>query len=108
MACTYPTAGVAVEVLVEENQILPVRIGSEPGIGPMAGSATGRVGKENPREPRTQLAGNFLEVEHPSGADWALDPEVGTVEVMEPLQRLQQQVVEGKPDRAPPVGVAAE
>ena len=44
----------------------------------------------------------------PAGAGGALDLQAVAVEVMVALQRLDQQVVDRKPDRAAPVGVAAE
>src|SRR6266545_6064671 len=101
-------AVVTVEVLVEEDEVPPVRVLLElldasvdraPPVGvPQedAGVATGQLGGDIPQ-------GHEL-----PGARGALDLETVAVEMVEPLDRLDQQEVHRYPDRPAPVGVAAE
>ena len=54
------------------------------------------------------LARDLREVHEDARAGGALDAQVVAVEVVVALQRLDEQVVDGEPDRAAPVRVAAE
>src|SRR5687767_9714881 len=101
-------SAVPMEVLVEEHEVLPVGIPGEAIVGAVAGATPRAVGQEDPGESCTQLPRYFLKVQHASRSDGAFDSEVRAIEMVEPFDGLEQQVVEREPDRASPVGVAPE
>ena len=55
MARAAGRARVAVEVLVEQHQVPPVRVVGEARVVAVAGPAAVRVGQEEPRQPRGEL-----------------------------------------------------
>src|SRR2546425_12166677 len=96
---------VAVKVFVEEDQVLPVRVALEL-FGPAVDRApTLGVAQEDAREPARELRGNLPQVEPPIAAGGKRDCERVAVEMVELLQRLDQQVVHAEPHRAAPVRV---
>src|SRR5713226_2925196 len=102
-----PQAGpvVAVEVLVEERQAAPVRVALE-----LLGAAEDRAAPVRPREkeavetPR-DIRGHVPEAHEAARAGRARGLEVVAEEVMELLQRLDEEKVNGEPDGTAPVGV---
>ena len=66
------------------------------------------VGQEERRPAGAELVGDLVQVHHAARAGRALDLQLVAVEVVVALERLDQQVVDRKPDRPAPVGVAAE
>ena len=101
-------ARVAVEVLVKEHEVTPVGVAGEPLDVPVDGTAARPVTQEDAGEPLRQLAGHLAERREPSRAARAFDFEPVPVEVIEFLERLHEQVVDGKPHGAAPVRIAAE
>src|SRR5213080_2624397 len=101
-------AGVAGEVLGEAQQVAPVRIVAEAGIGAVTGPASAGVRDEEVREPPAELVGDVAERRETAGAHRTFDAHRIAVEVVIALERLDDEVVEGEPDRAAPIGVAAE
>ena len=102
-------AGLAVEVLVEQHEIAPGGILGEAPVAPVAGAPAGRIGQEEARRgaarsPRRPARGSCV-LPEPVGHSTC---ERVAVEVVVALQRLDQQVVDGEPDRPAPVRVAAE
>ncbi len=103
-------ARVAVEVLVEQHQVAPVRVVGVAGVAAVAGRGGPAASRqEQPRQAPRQFARHL-----PSGSSCRPEP-VGhstlqrvAVEVVIALQRLDEQVVDRKPDRPAPVRVAAE
>src|SRR5438552_2085117 len=103
-----PGAGVAVEVLVEEDEVPPVRIGLK-----LVDTTEDRpppilITDEDAGEPAGQLQADLPERHESVTARGAGHLEAVAVEVIELLERLDQEVVDGKPHRPAPVGVAAE
>src|SRR2546426_5399088 len=101
-------AVVAVEVFVEEDQVAPVRVTLKFLGPPVDGTAPVLVAEEDSREAPRDLAGDRPQVEHGPGAGRARHLERIAVEVVELLERLDQEIVHREPDGAPPVRVAPE
>ncbi len=57
-------AGVSVKVLVEQNEVSPVRVDRVPGVLPIAGPAAMLIRQKQPGEPSAELISDLLEV-HP-------------------------------------------
>ena len=101
MAGPEPLAGVAVEVLVEQDQIAPVRVLGEARVRPVARPpALVRQGRKIRARREASSLRDLLEIHQPAGAGRALDPQGVAVEVVVALQGLDQQVVQREPDRA--------
>src|SRR6185295_14811139 len=81
-------AGVAVEVLVEEDELLEVRIGGVAQVVAVAGTAALGVGQEDRREPPRELARDEVERQEASRSRRALDLQGVAVEVVVALERL--------------------
>jgi len=102
------TAGVAMEVLVEGQQVVPVRMGlEEADIAEDRAAATGVV-EEDRNETVGELVGQDGQGHLAPGAGGVLDQDVITEEPGIPAQCLDDEVIDREPDRAAPVGVAAE
>ena len=86
MAGSYSRPGVAVEVLVEEDQIAPVRVGLELFEIPEYRSAAPLILKEYVGHAARQISCYFPEAHHVSRASGALDLEVRSEVVMKLLQ----------------------
>src|SRR6267142_3925499 len=99
---------IAVKILVEEEKVAPVWIDLERPDGAVHGAPAVAAAQEQADEPARQLARDVPEVEQAVRAGRALDLEVVAVEVVELLQRLDQQVVQREPHGAAPVRVAPE
>src|ERR1700730_2437166 len=99
---------VAVKVFVKQHQIFPVRIILEKlhpaGRRPPAIFAA----QEDPNQPPRYLSGHMPQVKFAARACRKLHLEVLTVIVMKLLQRLDEQKIHRKPNRAPPIRIAAE
>src|SRR5262245_7358533 len=78
----------AVEVLVEEHEVLEVRVGGIAPVRPVARTATVRPRQEDAREPRSELGGDLFEVQVPSGADGTFHLERVAVVVVVALERF--------------------
>src|SRR5439155_4410806 len=107
-ARTEAPAGVAAEVLGQAQQIAAAWIVAEARVGAVAGPAPAGVRDEEARQPPVELVRDLAERRQTSRAGRALDAQRVAVEVVIALERLDHQVVHGKPDRPAPVGVAAE
>ena len=90
-------AAVIAEVLVLHERLIP-----------MQRSLSVLVLHEDPAQPPAELACDVIEGHELARSGRALDLEVVAVVVVKLLQRLDQQIVRGKPDRSAPVRVAAE
>src|SRR5687767_4435793 len=108
VAGAQPLAVVAVEELVEEDEVAEVLV-VVLGLFAVAGPPARRgVGEEQDGEPPLQFLRHFAEVHPVAGARRALDLEGVAVVVVVALEGFDEQEVGGEPDRAAPVGVAAE
>src|SRR4030095_8509999 len=108
MARADTSAVVAVEVFVEQDEIAPERIALEYLRAAVDGPPAVLIAQEDAREPPRALRGPPPQVERRRRARRERDLERVAVEVVELLQRLDQQVVDREPDGAAPVRVAPE
>src|SRR5215831_21276039 len=108
MARTEPRPCVAVEVLVKEDMVPPVRILLEFVGAAVHRTAPVAIPKENPREPVCELRGDVKQVHQPTGAGGTLDFEVVSVIEVEVQQRPDDEGVHRHPDRSTPVRVPTE
>ena len=83
-----------------EQEILPVRIGGEARLVPVAGAPSVLVGQEEIGRGVRRARGDLLEVHELAGAGRTFHLQAVAVEVVVALQRLDQQVVHREPDRA--------
>src|SRR5881628_1167109 len=73
VARAEPAAGVSVKVFVEQQQILPVRVGGEPPVLAVTGTASLTVRQEDARQPGGDLARHLAQIHHPSRSGGALN-----------------------------------
>src|ERR1700740_2373926 len=103
MARTDPRTIIAVEVFVEENQVAPMWIALKRLCFAPHRAAARTIAQKNVRQPPRNLRGHLPEIGLPARVRRAGHLEVLSVVVVELLQRFHQQVIDGKPDGAPPV-----
>ena len=103
-----PGAVVAVEVLVEHQVVLPRRVVLQPLGPPEAGPPAVRADQEDRDEPVLQVGDDGVQRQPVARAGRVLDGQVVAEEAVVALEGADDQVVEREPERAPPVGVAAE
>ena len=99
MARSEPLAGVAVKELVEEQEILPVRIGGRSARPIRDRRVAALVGAEKSRQPGRQLpraSRRFISRPEPVGHS---HPQCVAIEMVVSLQRLDEEVVHRQPDR---------
>src|SRR4030095_3981238 len=108
MRGTESFAGLGMEVFVEEQLVAPGRILLEERGRPPDGPAAAAVPEEETEEAALEVVGHGPEMCEPSGAGRQLDGERVAEAGVQPAERPDHEVVEGKPDRPPPVGIAAE
>src|SRR5215469_12351620 len=99
---------VAVEVLVEEDVVAPVRVGLKLLRAAVDSTTALGVTQEDALEARGQLAAHLEEIHEFSGARGTLDLEIVAVVQVVLDERAQDQDVHRHPDRTAPVGIAAE
>src|SRR5947199_769567 len=99
---------ISMEVLVEEDEVAPVRVLLELLGATVDRAAPAPVPEEDAGEPPRYLLGH-LEERHPdAGAGRALDSEVVAVEPVELNEPADDEAVDGHPHRPAPVGVPPE
>src|SRR5262249_39508178 len=103
-----PGAIVAMKVLVKQNVVAPVRIRLKLLSAAKHGAAAGLVAKKDAGQANTYFSAHLEERHQVPRPGWALDLEVVSVICVELEERANQHGVEGRPDRAPPVGIASE
>ena len=104
MACTQTPASVAVEVLMEQQRI---RTGIRACTNLIRAPAVGTDPKQARKTPG-QFLGDRLKGHEMSRPGGTLHGETSAQDLVKPLQRLNQKVVDGEPDWSTPVGIAAE
>src|SRR2546427_7121017 len=108
MARANTGAVVAVEVFIQPDEVPPVGVGLELGDASVDRPSPVRPAQENAGQASGELRRHVPEGRARTRPGWALDLKAGAVEVVELLKGLDQEVVDGKPDRSAPVGVSAE
>ena len=108
MRGTNSLARVPMEVLVEENQVLKVRVLVHLHVPSVRRAVPVAVLGEDPDDPGLDLLGDVGEMHVVSAVRGALDLETVSVVLVETLERFDEEEVGREPDRASPVGVAAE
>ena len=105
-----PEAGavVALEVLVEQDQVAPVGVGLERLCATVDRPPPRGVPQEDGRQPVGQLLGHREQGQPPARPGRALHGEVVPVVGVELQEGPDEQDVHREPHRPPPVGVAAE
>ena len=96
------------EVLVERHVVAPERISLELLVRPEHWPPFIGATQEDRREPPRDVVGDFGERRLAPRTGRVFDPKVRAEEPCEPAQRFDDVVVDRHPDRAAPVGVAAE
>src|SRR5688500_12301581 len=108
MAGPDASAGVAVEVLVKWNEVVPQRIVLKELDRAEHRPPSPAVVEEDPREAPRDLLRHLPQGHHLTGTRRALDAETFSEVVMELLERLDDEEVDREPDRPAPVRVAAK
>src|SRR5207249_4136432 len=86
----------------------PVMVGLELGVASVDRSSPIWPAQENTGQASGKLSRYVPDGRALARSGRALDLKAGTIEVVELLKGLDQQVVDGKPDRSAPVGISAE
>ena len=108
MRRSQPRTVVAVEVLAEEDVVLPLGIVLKPVDPAEARSATVLADEEERHEATAEILGDLCKRVLLAGAGRVLDGQVVPEEPGVPAQRADDEIVDGERDRPAPVGVAAE
>src|SRR5262249_25603300 len=110
VACAEATAVIPVEKLVERNAVAPVRILLKIIVVAQYGTLPTLlfVAEEDMPQAARQLLANLCESQPMPGTGRAFDFECVSIETGKGVDGLNQQEVDGKPDRTAPVGVTAE
>lgn len=98
MGRTHTLAGIAVEELVEPNQIFPVLVLVEPLVLAVAGTVAVIVLGEDVLETMLKFLGDVAKVHHVTRASRALDLEAIAVIHVETQERFYQQEVHAHPN----------
>ena len=101
-------AGVGMEVLMEEEEVFPGGMGGVAGICAVAGAVAGCVRLKEAAEAAGDLMRRVLQGHAVAAAGGQFDGEVFAVEMMVALQRFDNEIRDGEPNGAAPVGVAAK
>ncbi|MBN8899868.1 MAG: carboxylesterase family protein [Rhodospirillales bacterium] len=108
LARAQAAARVAVEILVEQQQVAEMRVRLHLLAPTEDRPAPVRISQEQADQPLAQMVRDLVQRHLLVGAGRAFDREVRAVIAVEAAQALDQQVVHRHPDRPAPVGVAAE
>src|ERR1700683_1093621 len=108
MTCAEAGAVVAMKVLVEQNQISPVRIVLEYFGSTVDGPAAVVATQERTDHTARKFGGPLPQIAVFPGASRAFNLEILAIVMMKLLQRLDQEIVHGKPDGPAPVRISAE
>src|SRR5262249_59596889 len=93
MARTDASAVVAVEVLVKQRQVAPMRIALKLLRAPVDRPAPVFAAQEDARQAVRKLVRHLPQIHEPAGAGWAFDFEIVVQVVMKILQLIDDQEV---------------
>src|SRR3954465_10329763 len=102
------SARIAVKVFIEEQVIPEMRVGLHTRVVTESRSAAIAICEEYLRQACRDFVRRVVQRDKLPGTGRTLDLELIAIIMMELLQGLDDQEVHGKPDRAPPVRVAAK
>src|SRR5579883_735245 len=99
---------VAVKVFVKQNEVFPVRVALEHFDAARHGAPSIRPAQEEMNQAAREVRGHGPQIHFVARTRGAFDTEILAVIVMKFLQRFDNEVVDGKPDRSAPIGIAAK
>src|SRR6516164_989834 len=108
MVGTASSAIVSMEVLTEEDEVAPMRVGGKARLLPVARPVTAAVGKEQLNQAPGKLGRGLSEIHSDARADRYLHSKTVTIEVVVALKGFDQEIVDRKPHGAAPIRVATE
>src|SRR5580704_262300 len=108
MTGTATATAFSVEIFVEQDQVLPMRIGGVSQVITVARPSPFMVFDKQTDEPAGNFVCHLLKVHENTRPGGAFDFEVIPVKIIVSLQSLHDQIVDRKPDRSSPVGVSTE
>lgn len=100
---TKAAPGIAMEIFVKKKEVFPSGVGSIAGVA--AVTCTGPIGLtlEDGAEAARDFLFGFVEADPLAGSGGELHAEGISVELAVTPERLDEQEIDGKPDRAAPV-----
>src|SRR5580692_11384737 len=99
MARAEAAPRITVEIFVKEKIVLPERIDGVAAEGSRVGPRAVRAGQENRGRAALEFPRHRAEVHHLAAPGRAFNLETAAVEMVITLERLDQQIVDRKPDR---------
>src|ERR1700693_611113 len=96
------------EIFVKEDKFAPMRISCESEIVSVTRAPTRGIRQKNTRQPRAKFVHDSLKIHHPTRTGRTFHLQPIAIEMVVPLQCLDQQIVDGEPNRSAPIRVAAE
>src|SRR6516165_6031827 len=108
MAGTASSAIVSMEVLTEEDEVAPMRVGGKARLLPVARPVTAVVRKEQLNQAPGKLGRGLSEIHSNARADRDLHSKTVTIKVVVALKGFDQEIVDRKPHGAAPIRVATE
>ncbi len=96
------------EVLIELNQVPPVRVLLQFACATVHRPPSGGVPQENAGQPAADFLRNLVQVHLLSAARWTLDGKAIAVIAVILQQRTNEQRIDGHPNRSAPIRIAAE
>src|ERR1700739_2018340 len=108
MAGTASPAIVSMEVLTEENEVAPMRVGGKPRLLGVARTVTVAVGKEQLNQAPGKFGRGLSEIHSDARDARYLHGKTITIKVVVALKGFDQEIVDRKPHGAAPIRVATE
>src|SRR5262245_8809742 len=97
------SAGVAVEIFVEEHVVTEVGVAGEFGVIFQHRALAVGAPEEEPGEAAGEFECDFVDGDESTGASGAFHFEIVAVVVVELLERLDEEIIHGHPDGAAPI-----
>jgi hypothetical protein len=108
MAGTDSGTIIAVEVLVEEDEIPPVWVALKKFRGARDGTPAVRIAQENVGQTVRNFRSHLPQIGFTARVRGAFDFKILAVVVMKFLKGLDKEIIHRKPDRPAPIRIAAE
>src|SRR5689334_15796541 len=102
MGRTQPASGLTVEILVEQDVVLEMRVRLQLVICTKDGPPSLLVAAKNIRQTVPEIISNLFKRQQSAGPDRAFQPKALAIESAELAQAFDNQVVHRNPDRSTP------